>query len=172
LSEFRDSAPQKALCWMPKRLCDTAKCEVAVAMRVLADRVVPVSFQVPRRSDAFQSDLYPDAFAGIASNTAAEWAKGVDKGPVKRPMNPNDKDESQSNKTDTRRGSAQSAPAPAPAQERVSASPAAAPVAMKSKRETPTVAELEAQLRAAHEKIALLEQEIAMLKGCATHSQC
>lgn len=40
LSEFRDNSSQKGICWLPKRAMDTTKCEVAVACRLMKDKMV------------------------------------------------------------------------------------------------------------------------------------
>ena len=89
LSEFRDNASQKGVTFLPKRACDVKQCEIAVCMRLMKDRVVPISFQVPRKSaDTFQKDIYPDAYAGVASSSAEEWLNGGNAQPKKISMNP------------------------------------------------------------------------------------
>jgi len=81
LSQFQDTKPQKAVGWMPKRAMNVKSCEVARCLRLMGsqtveDVVVPVSFQVPRKSDLFQKDLYPDTTAPVPGLTAAEWVEG------------------------------------------------------------------------------------------------
>lgn len=93
LSEFRDTKMQKGLGWLPKRGCDIKKCEIAIALRVMRDAIIPVSFQVPRKSDMFQKDLYPDTYAGIAAMTADEWFGGANKDPVLSSMKPGEETE-------------------------------------------------------------------------------
>lgn len=46
ISEYRSNEPQKGLDFIPKRACDTAKCEIARALRLNRDWIEPVSFQV------------------------------------------------------------------------------------------------------------------------------
>lgn len=42
----------------------------------------PISFTVPRKSELYQDDLYPDTFSGEASLTSDEWfTEGRDAGP-------------------------------------------------------------------------------------------
>jgi len=36
----------------------------------------PISFQVPRKSDVFQDDIYPDCFSGEYTLTADAWLSG------------------------------------------------------------------------------------------------
>ncbi|KAJ2625550.1 Coronin-like protein crn1, partial [Coemansia sp. RSA 1290] len=42
----------------------------------------PVSFRVPRKSESFQSDIYPPAHAGVAALTASEYFAGKSADPV------------------------------------------------------------------------------------------
>jgi len=81
LTQFQDTKPQKAVGWMPKRSMNVKTCEVARALRIVGtatveDIIIPVSFQVPRKSDLFQKDLYPDTTAPVAGLTAAQWVQG------------------------------------------------------------------------------------------------
>jgi hypothetical protein len=77
LSAFADNKSHKGMCFLPKTACDTTKCEVASCLRVMNDSIVPISFVVPRKNaDTFQSDIYPDAYAGIAGQTADQWNAG------------------------------------------------------------------------------------------------
>jgi coronin-1B/1C/6 len=137
LSEYRDNQSQKGIAFLPKKAVDVSKCEIAVCLRLLRDRVVPVSFQVPRKSDMFQKDLYPDSYAGIPSLSADEWLGGVNKAPKKVSMKPGD------NKS-------------------VSGGGASAPTATLKPQKT--ASQLEAELEAAHKKIAELEAQVAKLK--------
>jgi len=86
LSDYRSSESQKGVCFLPKLACDTKTCDVAIALRLMRDSVVPISFQVPRKSELFQKDLYPDTYAGVASMTADEWKSGQNKTPVMKPI--------------------------------------------------------------------------------------
>jgi len=90
LSEFRDNESSKGGCFLPKSACDTKICEVAIFYRLLKDWVSPVSFTVPRKSEMFQSDIFPDTYAG-PSYVASEYSgiKGDWKHPSKRSMKDN-----------------------------------------------------------------------------------
>jgi len=88
LSEFRDNKSQQGVAWLPKRACDTTKCEIAVCLRLMKEAIVPISFQVPRKSDLFQKDLFPDAYAGVPSMEAKEYLAGQNAGPKLKPMKP------------------------------------------------------------------------------------
>jgi len=136
LSEYRDNQSQKGIAWLPKRACDTTKCEVASACRLMKDKMIPISFQVPRKSaDTFQKDLYPDAIAGIPALTADEWAGGKSALPPRRSMKPGE--------------AAKAAAGVSPVQLKVQKSPA----------------ELQKELDAANERIKELEAEVAKLKA-------
>jgi len=88
LSEFRDTKSQQGVTWLPKRACDTTKCEIAVCLRLMKDGIVPISFQVPRKSDLFQKDLFPDAYAGVPSMEAKEYLSGENRAPKLKSMKP------------------------------------------------------------------------------------
>jgi len=81
LSEYRTNESQKGLCFVPKLALETKDCEIALALRLMKDHIQPVSFQVPRKSDIFQADLYPDTYAGIPGLSEDEWLSGKDKDP-------------------------------------------------------------------------------------------
>lgn len=92
LSAFSDTKSHKGFSFIPKAECDTTKCEIAHCLRIVGDNVVPVSFQVPRKAaDQFQSDLFPDAYAGISSATCADWMGGADAEPTLTSMRPGER---------------------------------------------------------------------------------
>jgi len=83
VGDFRSSTPQKGLGFASKAACDYNRCEIALCLRVLRDVIEPIHFEVPRKTDIFQSDLYPDTYAGDSSGLAASaWAKGKNAEPV------------------------------------------------------------------------------------------
>jgi len=90
LSEFRDAESSKGGCFLPKTSCDTSKCEVAVFYRLMRDWISPISFTVPRKSDQFQADLFPDTYYG-PSYDSKDYPGLVGKevkGSIKRSMKP------------------------------------------------------------------------------------
>jgi len=90
LSEFRDTESSKGGCFLPKSYCDVQKCEVAVYYRLMRDWISPISFTIPRKSDQFQSDLFPDTYHGPAhDNTEYMGLLGKEhKAHSKRSMKP------------------------------------------------------------------------------------
>lgn len=76
LTEFKTNTPARGLAALPKRAMNVADCEIARFVKVTPDKLEPISFQVPRKSDVFQDDIYPDTFAGESSLTSADWFGG------------------------------------------------------------------------------------------------
>lgn len=64
---------------MPKRGLNVNTCEVARFYKLAQGTgsqggyCEPLSFTVPRKSELYQDDLYPDTFSGEPSVTAEEW---------------------------------------------------------------------------------------------------
>lgn len=81
VNTFRGEKPQSGLGCIPKRICNTTTCEIARFMKVTKDAVVPVTFCVPRKSEMFQDDIFPDTYAGIPVETAQEWKDGASNEP-------------------------------------------------------------------------------------------
>lgn len=95
LNEFRSSSSQKGLCWLPKRSVNVESCEIAHAFRLMRDYIEPVSFKVPRKSEIFQEDIFPNAYAGVPALEAAQWAEGKNGTPSRISMNPADRGDRQ-----------------------------------------------------------------------------
>jgi len=76
LTEFKSAAPQRGMGWAPKTCLDLASCEIARLLKLTAGAIEPISFNVPRKSDIFQDDLYPPTYAGEPALSADEWANG------------------------------------------------------------------------------------------------
>jgi coronin-2 len=75
LNQFISGQPQKSLGWMPKRGLNVATCEIFRFYKIHAagNVVEPISFNVPRKSTLFQSDLYPDTLSIKPAMTINEW---------------------------------------------------------------------------------------------------
>jgi coronin-1B/1C/6 len=76
LSEYKSSTPQRGMGAIPKLGVDVSTCEIAKLLKLGATSVEPISFQVPRKSDIFQDDLYPDTFGTDPALSANEWFSG------------------------------------------------------------------------------------------------
>jgi len=158
LNEFRDTESTKGACFLPKSMVDTKICEVAVLYRVMKDSVAPVSLQVPRKSELFQTDLYPDTNACKAVTTADEYFAGTNRAQLKKSMKPGSV--APDSKVSVSTNFVQNAKAPeAKSAPTGGASASPAPAATKS------AAELQRELDAAHARIKELEAEVLKLKG-------
>ncbi len=71
LSQFISGAPQRGFGVLPKRGCDTTQCEIFRFYKLHAtkDFVEPISMIVPRKSESFQDDIYPETPAPTPSLT-------------------------------------------------------------------------------------------------------
>jgi coronin-1C_i2 protein, putative len=68
---------------MPKRGCDILNCEIARFFKLHSRGFVEViSFTVPRKSELFQQDIFPDTQSDVPAITAEEWISGIDSEPV------------------------------------------------------------------------------------------
>jgi len=154
LTDFRDNESMKGACFLPKSSCDTKSCEIAICYRLMKDWVSPVSFQVPRKSDLFQADIFPDTYSGVPVMTAAEWIEGGNKAPQKKSMKPGDAAKSVAAKVEFKMASSSgSSSASAPA--------AAATSGGKS------ASELQRDLDAAMQRIKELEAQVAAAQSAA-----
>merc|ERR1712083_526333 len=78
ISQYGDKNPQRGFDFLPKLAVDTRRHEIMRAVKCEANSVVPISFLVPRKSDAFQEDIYPDTYTAEPTLSADEWLAGKD----------------------------------------------------------------------------------------------
>jgi len=83
LTEFKSAVPQKGLCTLPKRAINVSECEIVKMLKLGTKTMEPISFQVPRKSDVFQDDIFPPTFSGEPTLSAKEWESGKN-GDVKK----------------------------------------------------------------------------------------
>ncbi|KAH8702942.1 hypothetical protein GQ44DRAFT_831659 [Phaeosphaeriaceae sp. PMI808] len=77
LTQYTSPNPQRGIAFMPKRGINLHDNEVLRAFKTVNDSYIePVSFIVPRRSEMFQSDIYPPTTGLKAGTTATEWFSG------------------------------------------------------------------------------------------------
>ncbi|KAH9913090.1 microtubule binding protein [Epithele typhae] len=76
LSEYKSSDPQRGMCFLPRRGLSVSDCEIARAFKVAASSIEAIGFIVPRKSDSFQSDIFPPAPSAEPSLTSAEFFSG------------------------------------------------------------------------------------------------
>ncbi|XP_057333271.1 coronin-6 [Microplitis mediator] len=83
INTFQTPDPQRGIGMMPKRGCDVNSCEISRFYRLNNSGFCQViSMTVPRKSELFQEDLYPDTPGDTAAISAEEWAAGTDAEPI------------------------------------------------------------------------------------------
>ncbi|XP_064207492.1 coronin-6 isoform X2 [Anguilla rostrata] len=82
LSTFSSKEPQRGMGFMPKRGVDVSKCEIARLYKLHERKCEPIMMTVPRKSDLFQDDLYPDTAGPEPAMEAEEWLEGRDEDPI------------------------------------------------------------------------------------------
>jgi coronin-1B/1C/6 len=132
ISEYRSTTPCRGMAMLPKRICDVMKCEVTRMLKLGTNNVEPLPFIIPRKSDLFQADLFPPARAGKPAMNATEFFGGKSAKPTLMELDPKKR----------------------PAGEAGGAAAAKTFSAPKS------VAQLNAELDAAHKRIAELEAKL------------
>ncbi|XP_043945267.1 coronin-7-like [Protopterus annectens] len=74
---------------IPKPAIDVMSCEVLRALQLTDTFIVPISYEVPRKShQEFHTDLFPDTAGNIPSMTAEEWWNGANKQVEKVTLHP------------------------------------------------------------------------------------
>jgi len=81
LTEYKSNEPQRGVAFVPKRAVNVTQVEVAKALKLHTTMVEPISFQVPRKADTFQEDLYPPALSGEAALSSADFFSGKNANP-------------------------------------------------------------------------------------------
>ncbi|CCK69073.1 coronin KNAG_0B06450 [Huiozyma naganishii CBS 8797] len=84
LSEYQSTVAQRGFAVVPKYLVNIKENEVLRGFKTVVDqRIEPISFYVPRKSEEFQEDIYPDAPSDKPALTAEEWVSGKEvDGPI------------------------------------------------------------------------------------------
>ncbi|XP_053327442.1 coronin-1A [Spea bombifrons] len=82
LSQYSSKESQRGMGYMPKRGLEVNKCEIARFYKLHERKCEPIIMTVPRKSDLFQEDLYPDTVGPDPALTAEEWLEGKDAGPL------------------------------------------------------------------------------------------
>uniref|UniRef100_A0A3Q2FYQ0 Coronin, actin binding protein, 1B n=1 Tax=Cyprinodon variegatus TaxID=28743 RepID=A0A3Q2FYQ0_CYPVA len=82
LSLYSSKEPQRGAGFLCKRGVDVNKCEIARFYKLHERKVEPISMTVPRKSDLFQGDLYPDTAGLEPALLADEWIAGQDAPPL------------------------------------------------------------------------------------------
>uniref|UniRef100_A0A6B2L4A8 Coronin n=1 Tax=Arcella intermedia TaxID=1963864 RepID=A0A6B2L4A8_9EUKA len=81
ISQYASNEPTAAIGMMPKRGCDVNSNEIVKLFRVYGTKLEPLSFKVPRKSDLFQEDIFPDCRSDEPALTADQWYAGENSKP-------------------------------------------------------------------------------------------
>ncbi|KAJ3058457.1 Coronin-2B [Podochytrium sp. JEL0797] len=81
LTEYKSSDSLRGIGFLPKRACAFNECEVARIYKVHPTMVEPISMKVPRKSDTFQADIFPDTAGPEPSLTSDEFFAGKNADP-------------------------------------------------------------------------------------------
>lgn len=73
LSEYKSVEPQSGMAFLPRRALNATENEIARVYKVSQSLIQPVSFYVPRKSEAFQADIFPPAPSMEPAMTASEF---------------------------------------------------------------------------------------------------
>jgi len=82
LSQYASNEPTAAVGMMPKRGCDASTNEIVKLFRVVGTKLEPLSFKVPRKSDLFQEDIFPDCRSDEPTVTVEKWFAGESGKPI------------------------------------------------------------------------------------------
>eukprot|EP01123_Difflugia_compressa_P010298 TRINITY_DN3738_c0_g1_i3.p1 TRINITY_DN3738_c0_g1~~TRINITY_DN3738_c0_g1_i3.p1 ORF type:complete len:465 (-),score=108.69 TRINITY_DN3738_c0_g1_i3:152-1489(-) len=81
VSQYGSNSSTAACGFMPKRGCDVNTNEIVRLFRVVETRLEPLSFKVPRKSELFQEDIFPDCRSDEPALTAEQWLAGENSKP-------------------------------------------------------------------------------------------
>lgn len=83
INTFQLPDPQRGIGMMPKRGVDVTTCEITRFYRLNNNGFCQIiTMTVPRKSELFQEDLYPDTSGDIPAVSAEEWWEGQNKEPL------------------------------------------------------------------------------------------
>jgi len=94
ISEYKTTTACRGVTMLPKRVVNTADCEVTRMLKLTTSTVEPVRFVIPRKSELFQSDLFPDCRAPKAAIKADDFFHGKNAAPCTMSLNPKDRTDS------------------------------------------------------------------------------
>ncbi|KAM3723670.1 Coronin-like protein [Dirofilaria immitis] len=89
INTYTTSEPQRGIAFMPKLGLNSNENEIARIYKVTTKGVVEeLQFFVPRKSDLYQADLYPDTRSHVPALTAEQFIEGQNAPPNLIPVNP------------------------------------------------------------------------------------
>lgn len=107
LNTYLSSEPQRGIGLMPKRALDVNHCEIARIYKLQSKGLCEViQMTVPRKSELFQDDLYPDTASDVPSLSADDWMEGMNAPPTLMSMKEGYKSSNKNDLVKTRRSNA------------------------------------------------------------------
>lgn len=89
LTPIVDKQPHRGVCMIPKRACNVMSCEVDRILRATNNSIIPVGFQVPKKTYIdFHEDIFPNTPGPEAALTSQQWLDGEVKQPILVSLNP------------------------------------------------------------------------------------
>lgn len=88
INDYKSSVSAKGAAWCPKTSLNVQACECARILKLTSNSVEPLSFVVPRKSESFQDDIFPDTAGTTPAHTADEWFAGSSKAPILVSLDP------------------------------------------------------------------------------------
>jgi len=89
LDSYSSTVPQKGFCFLPKRCMDVMSHEIMRGLKLETTSIQPITFKVPRKSEAFQEDIFPNCASGRPAISADEWVSSSEaRPPVLQSMKP------------------------------------------------------------------------------------
>ncbi|KWU43538.1 DUF1900-domain-containing protein [Rhodotorula sp. JG-1b] len=142
LSDYSSPHPQRGMCFAPARAVNPAHAEIGRAYKAVGSTIEPISFIVPRKSDAFQADLFPPAPSDQPALSSTEWFNGKTASPVLIDMETRQISTSTSEQLKPYKASTPApAPTPAPAEKAPEPTPAKAPESTTTTTPAPALVE-------------------------------
>lgn len=88
LTEDRTTTSAKGLCAMPKRVVDVGRTEMMRFLKLTPRSVMGCSVVLPRKSQGYDQDIYPDIPSATPALSADKWFAGEDAEPKMQSMDP------------------------------------------------------------------------------------
>nr|KAG5700277.1 hypothetical protein BaRGS_022904 [Batillaria attramentaria] len=183
LNLYQSSSPQRGIGYMPKRGLNVNHCEIARFYKLHNNGLCEViPFTVPRKSELFQDDLYPDTAGDIPAISADEFFAGKNAPPILVPLKdgfvPTQKEQlkvvRRSNILDKMPNRSSTAPQSNNAPAAAAAAPALPPGLPKdfdAAAVMSQMAELKKTVKAQESRISELESRLATMENAGTEEE-
>jgi len=76
LGQFSSNNATAAACAIPRRCCDVSQTEIIRIYKIAKGQIIPLHFQVPRKSELFAEDIYPPARGDEPNISKESWCAG------------------------------------------------------------------------------------------------